>query len=140
MRYLLDTNVISDYVRGDPHVEAQFLKYPKADLATSSITCMELEQGFLLQPKSRERYEYLTNALLKDIHILNFDQEVAITAAQLKIQLKQNHLLTGSATPAGNEDLYIAAVALTYGLIIVTHNTSDFQYFPNLKLEDWRQP
>jgi tRNA(fMet)-specific endonuclease VapC len=138
MRYLLDTNVISDYVRGNPQIDARIQQNHLADLAISSITCMEIEQGFLLSNRSRERYELITSTFLKDIHILNFDQEVAIVAAQLRIYLKKNHPQTGSATPAGNEDLYIAATALTHNLILVTHNTSDFLYFPNLRLEDWK--
>ena len=36
-------------------------------------------------------------------------------------------------------DLMIAAVALVYDLILVTHNTADFQRVPGLQLDDWLQ-
>jgi tRNA(fMet)-specific endonuclease VapC len=34
----------------------------------------------------------------------------------------------------------IASVALVHDLTLVTHNTSDFQNVPNLRLEDWIVP
>ena len=37
-------------------------------------------------------------------------------------------------------DLMIGSVALVYGLTVVTHNTTDFQSIPGLRLEDWLTP
>jgi len=34
----------------------------------------------------------------------------------------------------------IAAVALTYDLTLVTHNTADFENIPGLRLDDWLRP
>ncbi len=34
-------------------------------------------------------------------------------------------------------DLMIGSVALVHNLTLVTHNTADFQYIPNLRLDDW---
>jgi tRNA(fMet)-specific endonuclease VapC len=34
----------------------------------------------------------------------------------------------------------IAATAIVHDLILVTHNTRDFQNIPGLRLEDWLQP
>jgi predicted nucleic acid-binding protein len=44
MLYLLDTNVISDYVRGHPQVDAHMKLCSMADLAVSSMTIMEIDQ------------------------------------------------------------------------------------------------
>ena len=137
MKYLLDTNVISDYARGHPGVTLKLEQFHFADLATSSFTWMEVEQGFLISSRSRERYEKITVGLLTSIHTLYFDEAAARIAAQLRVEMKKNHSKTGSATPASNEDLYIAAIALTYDLTLVTHNTSDFEFFPDLRLADW---
>jgi tRNA(fMet)-specific endonuclease VapC len=37
----------------------------------------------------------------------------------------------------GNNDLWIAAHALTVGLILVTHNEREFRRVPGLKIENW---
>ena len=37
-------------------------------------------------------------------------------------------------------DLMIASVALLYDLTMATHNTSDFQNIPGLRLDDWLTP
>jgi tRNA(fMet)-specific endonuclease VapC len=34
-------------------------------------------------------------------------------------------------------DLQIAAIALAHNLILVTHNTEEFQRILRLKIEDW---
>jgi len=48
-RYLLDTNVISDFVRGERRVQARVKSSRPDMLALSSITVMEIEYGLLLQ-------------------------------------------------------------------------------------------
>ena len=40
-------------------------------------------------------------------------------------------------TPIGSYDLQIAAIALSNDLLIVTHNTREFERIDGLKLEDW---
>jgi len=54
-RYLLNTNVISDFVRGERRVQAR-LKSSRPDmLALSSITVMEIEYGLALQSTRARR-------------------------------------------------------------------------------------
>ena len=40
-------------------------------------------------------------------------------------------------TPIGAYDLQIAAIALANNLILVTHNTREFERVDGLQLEDW---
>ncbi len=42
-------------------------------------------------------------------------------------------------TPIGSYDLQIAAIALANNLILVTHNTREFERVEGLKLEDWQE-
>lgn len=37
----------------------------------------------------------------------------------------------------GANDLIIAAIAMTHGLIVVTHNVSEFKRVNGLAIEDW---
>lgn len=42
-------------------------------------------------------------------------------------------------TPIGSYDLQIAVIALANNLILVTHNTREFERVEGLKLEDWQE-
>jgi len=42
-------------------------------------------------------------------------------------------------TPIGSYDLQIAAIALANDLILVTHNTREFERVEGLKLDDWQE-
>jgi tRNA(fMet)-specific endonuclease VapC len=43
-------------------------------------------------------------------------------------------------TPLGANDLMIASIARANGLMVVTHNISEFSRVPGRKLEDWQTP
>ena len=45
--------------------------------------------------------------------------------------------LSKLGTPIGAYDFQIASIALANNLILVTHNTREFQRVENLQLEDW---
>ncbi len=42
-----------------------------------------------------------------------------------------------SGTPIGANDLLIASIAVANNLILVTHNTPEFERVPGLSVEDW---
>ncbi|MEX0268567.1 PIN domain-containing protein [Leptolyngbyaceae cyanobacterium UHCC 1019] len=48
MRYLLDTCVISDFIKGEPGTQARLKQTSPADIAVSVITVMELRYGLAL--------------------------------------------------------------------------------------------
>jgi len=50
---------------------------------------------------------------------------------QIRARLEQ------AGTPIGPNDLMIAAIALTHGLSLVTHNTREFKRVVDLSLADW---
>ena len=54
----------------------------------------------------------------------------ALICGQIRAQLQK------LGTPIGSYDLQIAAIALANNLILVTHNTREFELVEGLKLED----
>lgn len=132
MTYLLDTNVLSDFARGEPAVMARLRQEAPAQLAASVITEMEVEYGLARNPDLAPRLRQAMRLLLNTIAVLPFEREDARTAAQLRAVLHRQ------GTQIGAYDLLLAASALRRGLKIVTHNTREFARVSGLEVEDWR--
>lgn len=132
MTYLLDTNVLSDFARGEPAVMARLRQEAPAQLAASVITEMEVEYGLARNPDLAPRLRQAMRLLLNTIAVLPFEREDARTAAQLRAVLNRQ------GTPIGAYDLLLAASALRRGLKIVTHNAREFARVGGLEVEDWR--
>jgi tRNA(fMet)-specific endonuclease VapC len=135
MRYLLDTNLISELIKPqpDPGVEERCRRYEK-DLTTAAPVWHELQFGCYRMPLSRKRdllELFLEEVIHRNLTILPYDAQAARWQAMERARL----------TLAGNTpsfvDGQIAAIAVTNGLILVTRNTPDFQMFSGLKLESW---
>jgi tRNA(fMet)-specific endonuclease VapC len=57
MRYLLDTCVISDFIKNDPGTQTRLKQTSPTDIAVSIITVMELRYGLRLNPQRAHRVE-----------------------------------------------------------------------------------
>ncbi|WP_034386374.1 PIN domain-containing protein [Deinococcus sp. YIM 77859] len=134
MRYLLDTNTVSDFFKRQPQVVARFQRTSPASLAISTVSVMEVEYGFERKPAAREKFGEVWAALLGDVHVLPYDSRDAVHTARLRAHL------AGLGKPMGPFDLQLAGVALARHLTLVTHNTAEFTRVPALPVEDWWQP
>ncbi len=132
MKYLLDTNVLSDFARGERVVMARLRQEAPLQLAISVITEMEVEYGLARNPGLAPRVRQTMRTLLNTISVLPFEREDARVAAQLRASLNSQGM------PIGAYDLLLAACALRRGLKIVTHNAREFVRVGGLGLEDWR--
>jgi tRNA(fMet)-specific endonuclease VapC len=131
MKYLLDTNVCVNVIHQViPKLTARFLSVPTQDKVICSVVRFELFYGAY---KSQRRSTSLPiiEAFLKPYPNLDFDENAARGCGELRAELERK------GTPVGPYDLQIAAIALTHGLTLVTHNTREFGRVPNLLLEDW---
>lgn len=57
MRYLLDTCVISDFIKGDIGTTTRFKQASPIDIAISAVTVMELRYGLALNPQRAQKVE-----------------------------------------------------------------------------------
>ena len=132
IRYLLDTNIISYFVKGVSAslVQRMQVGLDAQDVAISAITRAELRYGVELMDKFDKRRRRI-DLLLKELPALPWGDEAADEFGRLKASLRRN------GTPVGDFDTQIAAHALAENLILVTHNTRHFEKVPVLKLEDW---
>ena len=134
MKYLLDTNVLSDFARGEQAVMARLRQEAPRQLTVSVITEMEVEYGLARNPNLAPHVREAMRMFLDTISVLPFEREDARVAAQLRASLYSR------GTPIGAYDLLLAACALRRGLKIVTHNAREFGRVGGLGLEDWHGP
>ena len=134
MRYLLDTCVISDFIKGEAGTKVRLKQTPPVDIAVSTITVMELRYGLALNPQRAQKVEPAISSFLSSVTILPFSALEAEQAAQIRAVLKsQGH-------PIGAYDVLIAATALQHNLLTIAANQREFDRVPNLQTENWRQP
>lgn len=129
--YLIDTNIFVYYMKNTyPDMTAKILSMNPAELFISSISLCELEYG---AEKSNwgERTRNNLYTLLAPFNFLNFSSQDAIVSGRIRGMLEKK------GTPIGTYDTLIAGQALSRGLILVTHNTKEFNRIPNLVVEDW---
>ena len=89
MKFLLDTNVLSDFARGEPAVMARLRQEAPPQLAVSVITEMEVEYGLARNPNLAPRLREAMRMLLATISVLPFEREDARVAAQLRASLNE---------------------------------------------------
>ena len=139
MRYLLDTNVISELRvprarPTHPGVRRWSGKIPPVSLYLSAVTIMELELG-VLQLEHRDPAQaavlrrWLTSHVLVafDERILAVDTEIALRAAALHMPTRISEL-----------DAFIAATALVHRMTVVTRNVSHFAPTGVSTLDPWQ--
>ena len=134
MRYLLDTCVISDFIKGEPGTQARLKQTPPTDIAVSVITVMELRYGLLINPQRAQKVEPTISSFLSSVTILPFSTVEADQAAHIRAVLKSQ------GQPIGAYDVLIAATALQHNLLMITANQREFDRVPGLQTENWRQP
>lgn len=130
MRYLLDTNIISDLVRNPQgKVARQIRRVGEARVCTSIIVAAELRYG--AAKKGSSRLSAQLDAILGAFEVLPFDAPADVTYGLLRARLEQ------IGKPIGANDLLIAAHAVSLGYAIVTDNEQEFARVENLRQENW---
>jgi tRNA(fMet)-specific endonuclease VapC len=131
VRYLLDTNIcIYISKKRPPEVYQRFSELSVGDIGMSMITFGELRFG---AEKSQHREIALEklDQLMRYIPVIMPTSETAEKYAIIRSYLEK------SGQPIGNNDLWIAAHALSMNTILVTNNTKEFMRVPDLLVENW---
>jgi tRNA(fMet)-specific endonuclease VapC len=130
MRYLLDTNIVSDLVRNPKGKIAQHIgKVGEAQVCTSIIVAAELRYG--AAKKGSLRLSSQLEAVLGALEVLPFETPADVVYGSLRTRLE----LAGR--PIGANDLLIAAQTIALDYIIVTDNEKEFARVDDLRLENW---
>jgi len=131
MNYLLDTNTCIVYLRGrSPNLKRKLDSTPTQQIAVCSVVRSELIYGAMKSANPRKNFA-LQQDFLNQFVSLPFDDLAAVNFGTIRAKLE------ALGTPIGAYDLQIAAIAMTHGLILVTHNTAEFERVEGLPIEDW---
>ncbi len=132
MKYLLDTNVCADYIRGRYRLVTQRIQdCSPRQLGLSSVVVAEMRYG---ADKSalRLRHHAHIDILVQDIPTFDFDLAAADTFGRIRADLEQR------GETIGPYDMMIAAHAMALDYVLVSDNEHEFRRVPGLTLENWR--
>jgi len=130
MRYLLDTNIVSDLVRNPQgKVAQQIRKVGETRVCTSIIVAAELRYG--AAKKNSPRLTAQLEAVLGALEVLPFETPADVTYGLLRTKLEQ------AGKPIDGNDLLIAAQTLTLGHTIVTDNETEFARIEGIQHQNW---
>lgn len=129
MRYLLDANAVIGLLNAATSKLARRARRERpADIAISAIVAHELFYGAF---KSRRATQNVALIDALQFAVLEFDKEDARQAGEVRA------ILTSRGTPIGPYDVLVAGQARARNLILVTHNTDEFERVPGLRFDDW---
>ncbi len=130
MRYILDTNIVSDLVRNPQGIVAEHIrKVGEAKVCTSIIVASELRYG--AAKKNLPRLSAQLEAILGALEVLPFEAPADVAYGLLRARLEQ------AGKPISGNDLLIAAQALALGYTVITDNEKEFVRVPDLPYGNW---
>jgi len=130
VRFLLDTNIVSDLVRNPQgKCAAKIAAVGESNVCTSIVVSAELRYG--AAKKRSARLTRQLDAVLAALEIAPFEAPADAVYGAVRTKLEE------AGTPIGGNDLLIASHALALALTLVTDNEREFARVPGLKVDNW---
>jgi len=130
MRYLLDTNIMVFLLRGDAKIAQAIDRVGLEECAISEITKAELLVGYHKAGMKGRNPSPRLFELLDSLTVIPISPAIDLYARELaRLQIE--------GTPVDDFDLLIASTAVTFGLTIVTDDTSHFARIRGCVQENW---
>jgi tRNA(fMet)-specific endonuclease VapC len=130
VRFLLDTDAISDLVRHPRgRVADRIAQIGEQHVCTSTIVAAESRYG--ATRKDSARLTAQLEAVLGAIDVLALELPVDVVYGELRARLER------AGKSMGANDLLIAAHALVLGHTVVTDNEREFSRVDDLQIENW---
>ena len=127
MKYLVDSDVVADYLGAKPHAIDLLSALAKEEIAVSLVTVGEISEG-IYYGRDPQKAEVIFRQFLRLAETLPLTQTIMQRFAQIRGELRRKGQIIGDF------DILIAATALHHDLLVVTRNTKDYQRIPQLRL------
>ncbi len=133
MRYLLDTNILSDLIRRPQGIVAQRIAaVGETNVCTSVIVAADLRYG--AAKRGSPTLSKQVDDVLDVLDILPFESPMDSTYARVRADLEAR------GTPIGGNDMLIASQAIALECTLVTDNAHEFTRVVGLRHENWLAP
>lgn len=130
LKYLLDTNIVIYVLKRRPVEVLKIFNTNASRMAISSITLSELIYGAERSPNVDKNLEAIEE-FISHLDVLSYDAKASQHYGQIKASLERK------GEVIGENDIHIAAHAISQGLTLVTNNLREFKRVTNLALENW---
>ena len=130
LKYLLDTNIVIYVLKRRPIEVLKIFNTNASRMAVSSITLSELIYGAEKSSNVDRNLEAIEE-FISHLEVLPYDAKASQHYGQIKASLEKRGEIIGE------NDIHIAAHAISQGLILVTNNLREFKRVANLALENW---
>ena len=131
--YLLDTNIVSYWMRGHQLLLERIKSHSPKDLSITAITLVEIYYGIEKSPVKKKERRSKIEQIPSILEIHPFDEAAAAKYGIIRTQLEK------IGQVISERDLQIASIAMANRLCVVAHNTSEFNRVEKLKVEDWAE-
>jgi tRNA(fMet)-specific endonuclease VapC len=130
LKYLLDTNIVIYVLKRRPKEVLDIFNANASRMAISSITLSELMYGAEKSLNTDKNLEAVEE-FVSHLEVLPYDAKASQHYGQIKAALEKKGQIIGE------NDIHIAAHAISHGLILVSNNVREFKRVPNLALDNW---
>ena len=130
LKYLLDTNIVIYVLKRRPKEVLDIFNANASRMAISSITLSELMYGAEKSLNTDKNLEAVEE-FVSHLEVLPYDAKASQHYGQIKAGLEKKGQIIGE------NDIHIAAHAISHGLILVSNNVREFKRVSNLALENW---
>jgi tRNA(fMet)-specific endonuclease VapC len=129
---LLDTDIISYFLKGDEIVISNVYKYlsENSSLNISIISYYEIVSGLYFKDAQKQLNIFQNFILNHNLVLLS--EKSSVISGRLYAELRKSGDLLDDI------DLLIAGIALENNFLLITNNEKHFGIIPNLKIQNWK--
>ena len=135
MKYLLDSNVVSEPIRANPRSEVvRKMATHQGEMCIAAPVWHELRFGSARLPKSKRREDldrFFEESVRANLPVFDYDLKAANWHAYERARL------AAAGLSCSYVDGQIAAIAHVNDLTLVTFNLRHFERFAGLRVESW---
>ena len=137
MKYLLDTCVLSEFVKPAPSesVQAWVAQRKETELFVSALSLAELTRGIAKLPPSKRKSEL--SAWMSQLEASLGSRVLPFTSSTSGYWGEMCAATEAKGKPLASFDSLIAATAIEHGLALVTRNEKDFATAPLVVINPW---